>query len=455
MIPNYYLDDNTEMHIGGFDICTSEDNSNIGCVLMLYQAYRKHNNGAPLLVGKCVFCQRIFPVIDWEEKKIDHIIAQINRIISNATYWKFIFHPMINDYEHVKETYITDRIYKVFPGEHAIDNENHNITHRLCNIRNEKYLWDSYVAIRAKNYMTVIPCKECPGCGSHFLQPNVQLGIEYNKMMKFVNKTQSDNVYDNINYWTIKQNKTQRDTSLKDKKWHKNKQVKDTEFSPSINTQIILDKARVKGYIEAKNVADIDFKLIEDIPILLSKKTLLVRATTTKCTSKNHTMKDVICLVNVTNGYETVPVQVPAVYCSDCNKYYILENHFNELVRKGRILCKVMYNNRYYYYDDYYDFDFNDESILKMMGYSVSERDGPTTERRREILQKAVDYHIMTRNEICSHLNNMIKLRLNNPYMSDAIDKWEADIEYISNYEPDDLEKIEAAIIIKDLYHYR
>ena len=67
-------------------------------------------------------------------------------------------------------------------------------------------------------------------------------------------------------------------------------------------------------------------------------------------------------------------------------------------------------------------------------GYSVSQEEGLTSAARRKILALIVDHKILTRNEIIGYLDFFINQRKNQPRFEKAIDKWEQDREFISEY---------------------
>lgn len=459
MIPDYYLPDQTEMHIGGFERCISSKNKNDGCIIMLYRIHRKHQLGSIFHAGKCVFCQRIFPIIDWDQGKASDIAESIRGIINSAPYYHYIFHPMIPNDLSLK--LIDDRfnIYHTFPGKHLGD-------YKICNIYQEKYLWESYIALELHGDVAVIPCKECPGCGSFIIHSNIALSEEFDGLIKKKTKSQNNTSISYYVYERTKQDKFNYRWRIPktSKRWKRNT-VGDENESIEFNYQQILERtyelveeARERGYVEAPQISNQNIRYYQDIPILFRPQTFLVRVDVMYCVSERHSLQDVICLVNISTDTGTMAVEIPATYCLNCRKYYILESEYQKYREQGSLLCRVVYCDYYTYYNDYCcdNFEsFEEESILHVMGYNVREYDGPTAEERREILRDVVDRHILTRGEICTHLRRLIRLRENNPNMAAACNKWQADIDYICNYKTNDLERVEADVIIKNRYHYR
>jgi hypothetical protein len=74
------------------------------------------------------------------------------------------------------------------------------------------------------------------------------------------------------------------------------------------------------------------------------------------------------------------------------------------------------------------------ESILKIYGYSVSDADGLSPKYRQALLSELVDVGILTVPEVVNLLNFFIRIHSNAEYRY-ACDKWQADKEYIENYQ--------------------
>ncbi len=78
--------------------------------------------------------------------------------------------------------------------------------------------------------------------------------------------------------------------------------------------------------------------------------------------------------------------------------------------------------------------EFETESILHSMGYNVDARYDLSAAQRRVILRKAIDNRIRgnnTTSKLIDFISWLIKMRENQPFMQNAIAKWESDIEYL------------------------
>lgn len=101
--------------------------------------------------------------------------------------------------------------------------------------------------------------------------------------------------------------------------------------------------------------------------VSISPHDFIVRVNTNRCTSGGHRLKDIKCsvpLVLFSGGVRRV--EVPAAYCYVCDKYYILDEDYRMLKKKGVVLCHIDEKEELvkdYDYDDC-DFELNKESLL-------------------------------------------------------------------------------------------
>ena len=184
--------------------------------------------------------------------------------------------------------------------------------------------------------------------------------------------------------------------------------------------------------------------------VSISPYDFIVRVNTNRCTSSGHRLKDIKCSVPLglfSGGVRRV--EVPAAYCYVCDKYYILDEDYKMLKKKGVVLCHIDEKEELvkdYGYDDC-DFELNKESLLHKIGYNVSATDNLLCSKRWYILESAVDFEILTREEICSHLDYLIHRSKGRLHYEDAISKWECDRTHIANYRSNELETIKAESI--------
>ena len=120
-----------------------------------------------------------------------------------------------------------------------------------------------------------------------------------------------------------------------------------------------------------------------------------------------------------------------AVWCEDCNAYYISEDIFRELQSRGTILCRVFSLDKFINRNTMFD-GFNQQSILYSYGYNVNAKDNKSDLERRAVLDRVIEHGIMSKDEIISFLLYLIDRPTGNRNMSQSIRKWRSDIEYLS-----------------------
>ena len=78
------------------------------------------------------------------------------------------------------------------------------------------------------------------------------------------------------------------------------------------------------------------------------------------------------------------------------------------------------------------NFDFKKtESFLKGLGYTVAKAIDLSDEDRQKILQKIISSGAMSKDAVCTCLENYINLHKNQSKFSDAVSKWIADLAYV------------------------
>lgn len=150
---------------------------------------------------------------------------------------------------------------------------------------------------------------------------------------------------------------------------------------------------------------------------------------------ESHKIKDIIALIDIIddNGKKCVE-KVPAGYCTECNLFFILESTFENLKKKGILLCKVTdikSVNKFFYINGE---KLAHESLLMQYGYSVSQINNLSEERRKKTLAVIIDNKILSKSEIISYLDFFINQRLSISNMETAITKWTEDRDFVQNY---------------------
>lgn len=159
---------------------------------------------------------------------------------------------------------------------------------------------------------------------------------------------------------------------------------------------------------------------------------LIVRSNSFFC-NQHHKLEDMVGEVEVVDKNGNVRTYlIPIVFCESCNTYYVLENVYLELKKKGCIRCEILSFLEYKNGNKPNNGSLNEMSPLRKWGYTVSQNAGYSDVQRRGILEDILDNKIMSKDEVLSYLSFFI--RLNHKGSDRALEKWRDDMTYISNY---------------------
>lgn len=185
----------------------------------------------------------------------------------------------------------------------------------------------------------------------------------------------------------------------------------------------------------------------ESILLKLSRYTfgmgdLIVRSNSFYC-NLHHDMEDMAGVVEVRNGLgQIMEYLIPIVYCRNCNVYYILDETYLELKKKGVIMCQILSYREYQNAGntEIEPWKWNVISPLRKWGYTVSQVEGYSDRQRQAILEDIVDYGGMSKDKVLSYLDFFIKLNQSKGNL--ALEKWKADRAYIAAYKIGTAKKI-------------
>ena len=191
-----------------------------------------------------------------------------------------------------------------------------------------------------------------------------------------------------------------------------------------------------KSIVDEYKENEIDpIKLLPQFDVDVDK--VVVRSNGFYC-NKNHGVIDIAGQVHLVNKKGNIITDVqPMAYCFSCNTFFILEETYKDLQKKGRVLAQV-FKYESYLKDRERISEFNaegwkDESVLKICGYSVSTADGLSSRERQAILGRILDKNVMTKDRMLSYLDLFCRMSA----FPDAIAKWTEDRKYISQYKSD------------------
>lgn len=163
-------------------------------------------------------------------------------------------------------------------------------------------------------------------------------------------------------------------------------------------------------------------------------KDFVVRANVFKCMHNKHKIDNVVAMINIDDNGKRKQIKITAGYCSQCKIYFIMDSTYQNLKKKGMVLCRVSDEKNYMKSGYINGMKLAQESLLMQYGYNVSQTEGLTDIGRQKILAVIIDNKIMSKSEIISYIDFFISQRSSNSRMEVAISKWEADREFVENY---------------------
>ncbi|MHA2950959.1 hypothetical protein [Limosilactobacillus reuteri] len=131
-----------------------------------------------------------------------------------------------------------------------------------------------------------------------------------------------------------------------------------------------------------------------------------------------------------------VNFQIPALFCESCQRFFILEPDFEYLNSNGVILCEVVTED-YWKNNEKNRYQLSSESLLYKMGYNVNGQTNLTVSQRRKILTDIVSSGVLTKGEVCSHLDYLIRRSSGQKRLLNAMKKWQQDRQFMANLDLD------------------
>ncbi|WP_027219123.1 hypothetical protein [Butyrivibrio fibrisolvens] len=201
------------------------------------------------------------------------------------------------------------------------------------------------------------------------------------------------------------------------KKLHLNDDIDEVGHN---NDQHQQDTSKNKKHTDQNNKKHIELK---DVMVITSMAA---------CEKKHHKLEKIRASVYVITR-ETLKKELQefkAYYCDSCKRFYVLEETYKKLQKIGTICC------RKYTLSELSKIGTNDwapESILKMYGYSVSQKDGLSDMERRTVLDLVIKNNIMSKKQCIHHIEWCVRQNIRRANMELAINKWNKDIDYLKN----------------------
>lgn len=147
-----------------------------------------------------------------------------------------------------------------------------------------------------------------------------------------------------------------------------------------------------------------DEEKIEDDAELqtIDYRSFFVMKSMDECDEKEHDYSEVIATVPMMIDDEFEDIEFPAIYCKDCNVYYVSEQFYNELKSRGKVLCQMLTEDEYRRYLAGIDFgELSPKGPLILLGYTVArDKNGEdilSSSERKQLLDWIIGNEIMTK----------------------------------------------------------
>lgn len=177
-------------------------------------------------------------------------------------------------------------------------------------------------------------------------------------------------------------------------------------------------------------------------PVYLIFTDIIILSTISACSYKNHNLKDTIANIPIFKENGTIDfIQKNISYCPQCNKYIMLKSDFKQI--ENIIACQVIDETITKENKKSDEIEIKQyESVLYRYGYNVKTKENISNKQRHLILASVVESGILTRQQICSHLDTLIERGSKIPKWKEATQKWRQDREYVKNYNPENLPEV-------------
>lgn len=168
-------------------------------------------------------------------------------------------------------------------------------------------------------------------------------------------------------------------------------------------------------------------------PVLFVDEKLYVCGGTIRCEKYNHAREDVTGIIDTITG---TAITMTVCRCNNCKLYYVKDAVFESYrSRYGTLLGQFVRQEDGMELGRPSSFgELAAESVLHMNGYNVGQAQNLSALDRRKILAYIIESHIMTKQEIRSHLTYLIKMNQSTPNKNTAVERWKSDVNWVNDY---------------------
>lgn len=165
---------------------------------------------------------------------------------------------------------------------------------------------------------------------------------------------------------------------------------------------------------------------------MLSAETIWLYRNKTPCPKHPGQVESVTAYVESVRNHMPNPLNIQ--YCKVCKRYYINETSYQMYAKRYGLpilnISPLMTSG--------HPFDptqLQEHSPLYIAGYNVSAEFGLSDRERHRILAEIIASGTLTKSQVVSHLETLIKYRGNELSMQNAVSKWELDLSFVHQYD--------------------
>ena len=141
-------------------------------------------------------------------------------------------------------------------------------------------------------------------------------------------------------------------------------------------------------------------------------------------------------VVNMISSRSQDPHPLEVYYCPLCRKFYVNYETYLRFYRRYGMPPLRLYGDSEKSGADNQFASLRQHSDLNLFGYTVSGELGENNVFRHALLEDIIDSGNLTKAQVTSHLEWLIRFGRNNEKMFFARTRWQNDLEYIENYQP-------------------
>lgn len=179
---------------------------------------------------------------------------------------------------------------------------------------------------------------------------------------------------------------------------------------------------------------------------IITVNDFLIRTSTKYCINREHHLKRIKALICVDNGKIIKEVSIEAMFCVECNQYFISELEYQKLKSQGYICCRIITIEEYIKIRESGFDSWAEKSLPRSYGYTVNAQDNLTDYERHRILSFIIENDIMKADEVIGFIEWLVRKNGSDKYYF-ARQKWNRDIAYVRNYKP-----VEGVVRVRDIY---